>query len=60
VVERVFVLPGLGRLLLDATANRDLLLVQGVVMVLVLAVLLVNLVVDLSYGLLDPRLRTGG
>jgi peptide/nickel transport system permease protein len=60
VVERVFVLPGLGRLLLDATANRDLLLVQGVVMVLVLAVLLVNLVVDLSYSLLDPRLRTGG
>jgi peptide/nickel transport system permease protein len=60
VVERVFVLPGLGRLMLDATANRDLLLVQGVVMVLVLAVLLVNLVVDLSYSLLDPRLRTGG
>ena len=60
VVERVFVLPGLGRLLLDATANRDLLMVQGVVMVLVLSVLLVNLVVDLSYSLLDPRLRAGG
>ena len=59
VVERVFVLPGLGRLLLDATANRDLLVVQGVVMVLVVAVLLVNLVVDLSYSLLDPRLRAG-
>jgi peptide/nickel transport system permease protein len=59
VVERVFVLPGLGRLLLDATANRDLLMVQGIVMVLVLAVLLVNLVVDLSYSLLDPRLRAG-
>jgi peptide/nickel transport system permease protein len=59
VVERVFVLPGLGRLLLDATANRDLLMVQGIVMVLVVAVLLVNLLVDLSYSALDPRLRTG-
>ena len=58
VVERVFVIPGLGTLLLDGTANRDLLLVQGVVMVLVLAVLLVNLVVDLLYTVIDPRLRT--
>jgi peptide/nickel transport system permease protein len=58
VVERVFVIPGLGSLLLDGTANRDLLLVQGVVMVLVLAVLLVNLVVDLLYTVIDPRLRT--
>lgn len=59
VVERVFVIPGLGSLLLDGTANRDLLLVQGVVMVLVLAVLLVNLLVDLTYSLIDPRLRAG-
>ncbi len=57
VVERVFVVPGLGSLLLDGTANRDLLLVQGVVMVLVLAVLLVNLIVDLTYSVIDPRLR---
>jgi peptide/nickel transport system permease protein len=57
VVERVFVIPGLGSLLLDGTANRDLLLVQGVVMVLVLAVLLVNYLVDLLYTVLDPRLR---
>ncbi len=57
VVERIFVIPGLGSLLLDGTANRDLLLVQGVVMVLVLAVLLVNLVVDLLYSVIDPRLR---
>ena len=57
VVERVFVIPGLGSLLLDGTANRDLLLVQGVVMVLVLAVLLVNLLVDLTYSVIDPRLR---
>lgn len=57
VVERVFVLPGLGSLLLDGVANRDLLLVQGVVMVLVLAVLVVNYFVDVLYTVLDPRLR---
>jgi peptide/nickel transport system permease protein len=57
VVERVFVIPGLGSLLLDGTANRDLLLVQGVVMVLVVAVLLVNFLVDLLYPVIDPRLR---
>ena len=58
VVERVFVIPGLGSLLLDAVANRDLILVQDVVMVLVVAVLLVNFVVDLLYVVIDPRMRT--
>ena len=58
VVERVFVIPGLGSLLLDGVSNRDLLLVQDVVMVLVLAVLLVNFLVDVLYVALDPRLRT--
>jgi peptide/nickel transport system permease protein len=57
VIERVFVIPGLGSLLLDAVANRDLLLVQGVVMLLVIAALAVNFVVDVLYVLLDPRLR---
>ncbi|MEV1172899.1 ABC transporter permease [Nonomuraea sp. NPDC049784] len=57
VVERVFVIPGLGDLLLNGVAGRDLLLVQGVVMVLVVAVLLINFVVDVAYHLLDPRLR---
>ncbi len=57
VVERVFVIPGLGSLLLDGVADRDLLLVQGVVIVLVLAVLLVNYVVDILYTVIDPRLR---
>ncbi|WP_329479332.1 ABC transporter permease [Kribbella sp. NBC_01484] len=59
VVERVFVIPGLGSLLLDGVSNRDLLLVQDVVMVLVVAVLVVNFLVDLLYVALDPRLRTG-
>jgi peptide/nickel transport system permease protein len=57
VIERVFVIPGLGSLLLDAVANRDLLLVQGVVMLLVVAALAVNFVVDVLYVLIDPRLR---
>lgn len=58
VVERVFVIPGLGSLLLDAVANRDLILVQDVVMILVVAVLIVNFVVDLLYVAIDPRMRT--
>lgn len=57
VVERVFVIPGMGSLLLDAVAQRDLKIVQDVVMVLVVAVLVVNLVVDLLYVAIDPRLR---
>jgi len=57
VVERIFVIPGLGDLLLNGVAGRDLLLVQGVVMVLVVAVLVINFVVDAAYALLDPRLR---
>ncbi len=59
VIERVFVIPGLGSLLLDAVANRDLLVVQDVVMVLVVAVLVVNFLIDLLYLAIDPRLRTG-
>ena len=57
MVERVFVIPGLGSLLLDAVANRDLIVVQDVVMLLVVAVLVVNFVVDLLYLAIDPRLR---
>jgi peptide/nickel transport system permease protein len=59
VVERVFVIPGVGSLLLRSVANRDLLTVQAVVMVLVIAVLALNFLVDLLYVVLDPRLRHG-
>jgi peptide/nickel transport system permease protein len=58
VIERVFVIPGLGSLLLDSVAKRELLTVQAVVMVLVVAVLLINFVVDVLYLVIDPRLRT--
>jgi peptide/nickel transport system permease protein len=57
VVEQVFRIPGLGSALLSAVANRDLIVVQGIVMVLVFAVLVINLLTDLSYLLIDPRLR---
>lgn len=57
VVERVFVIPGLGSLLVDAVGSRDLLVVQDTVMLLVVAVLLLAFVTDLLYLLIDPRLR---
>ncbi|MBZ3692639.1 ABC transporter permease [Phyllobacterium calauticae] len=57
IIENVFYLPGLGRLVFQAITQRDLIVVQGVVMLLVAAVIVVNLLVDLSYALVDPRLR---
>jgi peptide/nickel transport system permease protein len=58
VVENVFSLPGVGTLLLQAVDNRDLIIVQDIVMLVSAAVLVLNLLVDLSYRLLDPRLRS--
>lgn len=57
VVENVFALPGLGSLLLTAVMQRDVMVVQGTVMLLVFAVLALSTVVDLSYLLIDPRQR---
>lgn len=57
VVENVFVLPGLGRLVFQAIANRDLVVVRDVVMFLAATVIVINLVVDLLYVAIDPRLR---
>jgi peptide/nickel transport system permease protein len=57
VIENVFFLPGLGRLLLQAVNQRDLIVVQSVVLLLVAGVILVNFVVDLAYAVIDPRLR---
>ncbi|MDJ0896638.1 MAG: ABC transporter permease [Alphaproteobacteria bacterium] len=59
IVEQVFTLPGLGRLAFQAIEARDLVLVQGIVVMLVAMVVTVNFLVDLLYGLLDPRLRIG-
>lgn len=58
IIENVFYLPGLGRLIFQAITQRDLIVVESVVMLLVAMVVLVNLLVDLSYAVVDPRLRT--
>jgi peptide/nickel transport system permease protein len=57
IIENVFYLPGLGRLVFQAITQRDLIVVESVVMLLVAAVIIVNLLVDLSYAIVDPRLR---
>jgi len=59
IIENVFFLPGLGRLVLQAIEQRDLIVVQSVVVLLVLAVVCVTFVVDLSYELINPRLGNG-
>lgn len=59
VVEDVFTLPGVGRLLLDAIFQRDYPVVQGVILLLASGFMVLNLVVDLLYAVLDPRLRRG-
>lgn len=57
IIENVFFLPGLGRLVFQGITQRDLIVVKSVVMLLVFAVILVNFLVDMSYALVDPRLR---
>jgi peptide/nickel transport system permease protein len=57
IIENVFYLPGLGRLIFQAITQRDLIVVQSVTMLLVMAVILVNLATDLLYAIADPRLR---
>ena len=57
VVESVFAWPGVGRLVLQSIGSRDYTTVQGVLLLLVLAFIVVNLLTDVAYGLLDPRIR---
>ena len=57
IIENVFFLPGLGRLVFQAISQRDLVVVESVVMLLVFAVILVTFLVDLAYAAIDPRLR---
>jgi peptide/nickel transport system permease protein len=60
IVEQVFAIPGIGRLALDAVNQRDYPLVQGTVLFIAAAFVLMNLVTDIVYGLVDPRIRAGG
>ncbi len=57
IIENVFFLPGLGRLIFQGITQRDLMVVQSVTMLLVFAVIMVTFVVDLAYAVADPRLR---
>jgi len=57
VTETVFAWPGLGRMIVDSLLARDLLLVQGGILVLALTFVVINLLTDVAYGLLDPRIR---
>ena len=59
IIENVFFLPGLGRLVFQAIVQRDLIVVQSVVVVLVFAVVMVTFLVDLCYVLINPQLRAG-
>ncbi|GAA2343294.1 MULTISPECIES: ABC transporter permease [Streptomyces] len=60
VTEQIFVLPGFGKLTIDAVFSRDYAMVQGVVLFTSTAYILVNLLVDLAYSVIDPRIRLGG
>ena len=60
ITEQVFNIPGVGRMLIQAVARRDYPVVQGVVMIVAGLYVLINLLVDLLYGYLDPRLRVKG
>ena len=57
ILEQIFVIPGMGLLLLDAVNQRDYPIITGVFLVLGVSITLINLLVDLSYGLLDPKVR---
>lgn len=59
IIENVFYLPGLGRLVFQGITQRDLIVVKSVVMLLVFAVIIVTFAVDMAYALADPRLRKG-
>ena len=60
IIERIFAWPGLGRLMVKAIFARDYILLQGAVLVFALVFVVINLLVDLSYGLLDPRIGRQG
>ena len=57
ILELIFVIPGMGSLLLDAVSSRDYPIITGIFLVVGVCVMLINLLVDLSYGVLDPKVR---
>ena len=57
IVEQIFVVPGVGKFLIDAIIHRDFPVIQGVILMTAAVVLLLNLIIDMLYGILDPRIR---
>jgi len=57
VTETVFSLPGIGRLVVESILRRDYPVIQGIILVIVLLYMFINLLVDLSYAFLDPRIK---
>ena len=57
IIEKIFSIPGIGRLLVDAVANRDYPVISGMMFFIAIFVMFINLIVDLTYALLDPRIR---
>lgn len=60
IIEQIFALPGIGRALLQAISNRNIPVIEGIVLVFAVVVVVANLVTDLLYAVLDPRVRHGG
>ncbi|REJ10334.1 nickel ABC transporter permease [Halobacillus trueperi] len=60
IIEQVFSWPGVGRMIIDAINQRDYPVIQGGVIMLAMIMVLVNLLVDISYSLIDPRIKAGG
>jgi peptide/nickel transport system permease protein len=59
IMESIFVLPGMGKFLLDAITWRDYPVIQGINLFLATGIIVLNLVIDVVYGFLDPRIRFG-
>ncbi len=57
VIETIFGFPGLGRLLIDSILQRDFAVIQAAILVTALAIFLLNLLIDIAYAMLDPRIR---
>ena len=58
VVETIFGFPGVGKLMIDSILNRDFNVILAAIMVTALAIFVMNILIDLAYALLDPRIRT--
>ena len=59
IEEMIFAIPGMGRLLVQGVLNRDYVVIQGGTLVIATIIVFVNIIVDISYGWLDPRIRYG-